>query len=253
VVKDADNNILYYECTAEDITERKLAEEALKASREQLQALTAYLQNVREDERTQIAREIHDELGQGLTGLKMDISWLKNKLHNVKDMPQSIKEKIDSLLILTNTTIQSTRELVLKLRPSVLDDLGLIAALKWQARVFEERSGNRCTLMHKFDEQVVSRERATMLFRILQECLTNVARHAGATEVEIDVMQTGAEITMKIHDNGNGITDQAINDPTSFGLIGMRERVRLFKGDLSIAGSPERGTTVLVGIPIGST
>lgn len=234
-----------------DITQKKEAEEALKTSREQLRALTSYLQNVREDERTQIAREIHDELGQTLTGLKMDISWLKNKLHGIKGMPQSIMEKINSLLMLTNSTIQSTRELALKLRPSMLDDLGLIATIEWQTKVFEERSGIRCTFRHKLDEQVVSKELATTYYRILQECLTNIARHADATEVELYVMQTATGITMRIHDNGRGIPLRAINDPASFGLIGMRERVRLLKGKLSITGSPEKGTTVLVSVAIG--
>ena len=167
-----------------DITERKKAEEQLKGSTEQLRALSAHLQSVREEERTLISREIHDELGQELTGLKMDLSWLVKRLSKNQ---KSLISKTESMLKLVDSTIQTVRRISSELRPGVLDDLGLIAAIEWQAQDFENRTGITCDFSSSVEEIGLDRDRSTAVFRIFQETLTNVSRHAKATRVKISL------------------------------------------------------------------
>ena len=242
-----DGSILGYQGIIRDITERKWAEEQLKSSREQLRALSAHLQSIREEERTLIAREIHDELGQELTGLKMDLSWLSKRLPRDQE---SLVKKTESMFKLIDTTIQSVRRISTKLRPGVLDDLGLTAAIEWQAQDFQNRTGIQCDFNSNLREGDSDRDRTTTVFRILQETLTNVARHASATRVDICLKEEAGGIVLTVEDNGRGITEREISDPKSLGLLGMRERALVFGGEIKISGAPGKGTTVMLRIPL---
>jgi PAS domain S-box-containing protein len=230
-----------------DITERKQAEDQLRSSREQLRALSAHLQSVREEERALIAREIHDELGQELTGLKMDLSWLIKRLPGDQEL---LLNKTESMLKLVDNTIQSVRRISTKLRPGVLDDLGLTAAIEWQAQDFQIRTGIECAFHSNLREVDLDRDRSTTVFRILQETLTNVARHASATHVSIFLNEEATSLVLVVEDNGRGITESEASDPKSLGLLGMRERALVFGGEVEIRGLPGRGTTVTLKIPL---
>jgi signal transduction histidine kinase len=231
-----------------EIAERRRAEEHLRKSEENLRALAARLQSVREEEWTRIAREIHDELGQALTGLKMDLTWVANKL-----LPEqkALTAKASSMFDLIDGTIQSVRKISTRLRPEVLDELGLGPAIEWQAKEFQKRSGIRCRVSLRQDGAALDRERSTAAFRIFQELLTNVARHANATRVDVS-MQTGSGgLVLEVEDNGEGIEQSAMFSPKSLGLLGMRERVLPFGGNIEISGVRDQGTKVKVSIPLG--
>jgi signal transduction histidine kinase len=230
-----------------DITESKLAEQELRNSREQLRNLSAYLQSVREEERARIAREIHDELGQTLTALKMDVSWVRGKLPTNQE---TLLQKTKAMLKLIDTTIQSVQRIAAELRPGMLDELGLSAAIEWQIQKFRERSNIACEIIQRPENIVVDRERSTAIFRILQEALTNVARHALATKVCINLTLSRKALLLKVRDDGRGISATNIANAKSIGLIGMRERVYPWRGRVTIKGVPGKGTIVLVRIPV---
>ena len=230
-----------------DTTQRRLAENAIKKSEEQLRALTTYLQRVGEIERTNIAREIHDELGQTLTVLKMDLAWLRKRL---PDGQISLLEKTDTMSQLINKTIQTVKKISTDLRPGLLDDLGLAAAIEWQAEEFQKLTGIRCKITIEPKEITLDRDRNTAIFRIFQETLTNVARHAKASAVNASLKQRDGQIELRVQDNGRGITEGQISNPKSFGLIGIRERVKIFDGNSLLKGSPGKGTIMTVKIPI---
>ncbi len=215
----------------------------LRRSRDQLRALTARLQSVREEERTRVAREIHDELGQELTAIKIELSTLS------QDVPADKKEKSVSTLKLVDETIQSVRRISAELRPAVLDALGLVAAVEWAAKEFEARTRTKCQLDLPQHDDVIDQERATALFRILQETLTNVARHANATEVNIRLARENGDLSLEVRDNGKGVNDEQLSAASSLGVLGMRERVLMLGGELTITGAPGKGTTVRVRIP----
>jgi len=229
-----------------DITERKNAEEELKDSREQLRDLAAHLQYVREEERTNISREIHDELGQTLTGLKMDISWLEKKLP--QDQEKLLK-KTQEMKDLTDYTIQTVQKISSELRPGLLDDLGLSAAIEWQIDDFRKRSRIDCNAVLS-EEIALDPERSTVIFRIFQETLTNIARHAKASKVMIRLKEKNGQVELQVKDNGKGITEDQITNPKSYGIMGMKERVEFFKGEIKIKGDPESGTRITVRIPM---
>jgi signal transduction histidine kinase len=210
-------------------------------------ALTARLQALREEERARVAREIHDELGQTLTVLKMDLAWWTGRL---PAEPPALRDMAQRMLALMDTTIQSARRLFTDLRPSILDELGLAAALDWLAKEFQERTGIRCEFAFKEDEGVLDPEMATALFRICQEALSNVARHAGATQVNIRQERQADSLLLSVEDNGKGITDREIANRKSLGLMGMRERALLLGGEFTIQGRPGAGTTVTVRMPL---
>jgi PAS domain S-box-containing protein len=233
--------------TAFDITDRKCAEEQLKISEQQLHQLAGYLQTVREDERTTMAREIHDELGQALTAMKMDIVWLTHRLSKSDD---ALQKRLAATIELINATINTVRKLATQLRPGILDDLGLTAALEWQAQEFQARTGILCEFDHLAENLELEPARATAVFRICQEALTNVARHAQATKVGISLQQGTLDLVLEVTDNGRGITDNELANPHSLGLLGMRERAFLLGGNFSIKGRPNRGTTVTAQIPL---
>jgi signal transduction histidine kinase len=230
-----------------DMTSSKEARIELESSQQQLRALAGHLQAAREDERTRVAREIHDELGQAMTGLKMDLSWLRKKLP--KDQ-EALKEKTDSMLVLMDHTIRSVRRISTELRPGVLDDLGLAAAIEWQIHEFQSRTGIKCQLAARLDDIRLDRPRSTALFRIFQETLTNIARHAHASRVRIKLAQTNGDVTLEVRDNGNGIPKTKLADPRSLGILGMRERALLLGGEVIINGTRGRGTTVTARVPV---
>jgi PAS domain S-box-containing protein len=230
-----------------DITERKKAEMALGESREQLRNLAAHLQSIREEERASVAREIHDELGQALTALKMDLSWLDKKL---PEEQSNLLKKTKSMSQLIDSTIQTVQRLSAELRPGLLDDIGLLAAMEWQAEEFQKRTGIACELSLGSQEIDLDQERSTAIFRIFQETLTNISRHASATKAIVNLAKKGAQLELTIKDNGKGITREEISDPKSLGLIGIQERVHFLGGDIDIKGVRNKGTTVTVSIPL---
>lgn len=230
-----------------DISERKNVEARLKESFEQLRNLAVRLQSVREEESTRIALEIHDELGQALTGLKMDLTWLN------KRMPPdqaTLSEKVGSMLKLIDSTIQTVRRISTELRPGVLDDLGLVAALEWQSDEFQRRTGIRCKVSLPEDSLALDKEKSTAIFRIFQETLTNIARHAKAKNVTITMQHDAEHLYLVVRDDGIGIPMQKINDPHSMGLISMRERAVFLGGKLNITSQPMQGTIVSLQVPL---
>ncbi len=216
------------------------------AGREQLRNLTSYLQTAREEDRAYIAREIHDEFGQSLTALKMDLAWLAKRLP--ADSPP-LAEKTGAMSGLIDSTIQTVRRVATELRPGLLDDLGLAAAIEWQAQEWAERTGINCELYLGDEEIVLDRDLATAIFRVFQEALTNVARHAEATEVQVELEQGPDESVLVVRDNGKGIAPDQVSDPHSLGLIGMRERAHSWGGDVTFQSVPGQGTTITVRVP----
>jgi len=229
-----------------EIAGHKLTEHRLRVSEENLRALAVRLQSVREEEQVRIAREIHDGLGQVLTGLKMDLTWLEGKL--LADQKPLI-EKIASMYRLIDDTIHSVRKIASGLRPEVLDEAGLAAAIGWQAKEFQLRTGIRCMVDVPPDSDGLDPERSTAVFRIFQEVLTNVARHANATRVDVHMRLDADLLKLQIQDNGKGITPVEIQNPKSLGILGMRERVLPFDGRIEISGIQGKGTQVAVSIP----
>ena len=227
--------------------ERDRAEREIRNSREQLRNLSAHLQSVREEERTRMAREIHDELGQGLTALKMDVSWLNRRL---LEEDATFKNKLTSMEEVIDRTIETVQKLSGELRPGMLDDLGLAAAIEWQAEEFQKRTGIDCEVSLSSEETALNRDQSTTMFRIFQETLTNVIRHARATKVEVRLREQNGKIVLEVADNGRGITQAEISDAKSFGLIGMRERVEFIDGEVTIVGSPGQGTKITVTLPL---
>jgi PAS domain S-box-containing protein len=233
-----------------DVTERSRQEEALRRSRQELRDLAARLQTVREEERTRIARELHDELGQALTGLKMDLAWVRGRLPR----PQAdLAERLHTLMGRVDSTVESVRQIATELRPGVLDLLGLAAAIEWQAQEFGRRTGIETDLALHSDQSPVDDARATTVFRILQEALTNVARHAGASRVRIGFTQSRDQLRLEVHDNGRGITEAELAGRRSLGLVGIRERAIACGGLLEITGREGHGTVVDVRIPRDAT
>ena len=246
------HNILYEEknarlVLANDVTQKIKAEEELKKSHEELRQLATHMEKVRETERTSIAREIHDELGQQLTGLKMDISWLNKK---IKNQEAEVQEKILDTIALIDATVITVRRIATELRPSILDDLGLIAAMEWQSEEFEKRSEISCIFSSNVTEADVGSDLATGIFRIYQECLTNVLRHADATEVISSFKISEHALQLSIMDNGKGFIAQEIATKRTLGLLGMKERTTLLGGTYEIFSEPGKGTSVIIIVPL---
>lgn len=233
---------------AQGRTERRKAEEQLRESHERLRKLSEYLQSVREEERTRIAREVHDELGQALTGCKLDASWLAAR------MPKDLKPLVERARALSahiDSTIQTVRRIATELRPGVLDHLGLAAALEWQANEFQNRTGIKCEVHSDLRDLMLDPELSTTLFRIFQETLTNVIRHAGATHVSVQLRQADGKILLQVRDNGRGISRAEIANPSAMGILGMKERAALLGGQFQIASMVRsEGTQVAVSIPL---
>jgi PAS domain S-box-containing protein len=233
--------------TFEDITAQKKAQEDLERSRQELRNLSVHLQSVREEELTRVARKIHDELGQSLTALQMDLSWLLNRL---PANSKAIREKTHSMHDLVDATIESVHNISTELRPSLLDDLGLPAAIEWQAEDFRKRFNVPCQIYIDRGTFAIDQELATAIFRIFQETLTNIARHAKASLCKVSLTENENELCLEVRDNGIGITQHQIDNPRSFGIIGMRERTHLWGGTVHVCNAKPSGTTVKVRIPL---
>ena len=216
-------------------------------SGEQFRNLSAYLQAAREEERRSIAREIHDELGQALTTMKLELSLLREEVLQdataATQRIQSLKESVDE-------TIHAVKRIITKLRPGLLDDLGLTAAIEWQAKDFQKHTGIVCEVFAEPEEMNINSEISTAMFRIFQETLTNITRHSGAKRVMVNLVQANDVLKLQVHDNGRGITAKEINNPKSFGLLGIRERAQYWHGTIEIDGKPEVGTTIIVRFPM---
>ena len=238
-----------------DITGRKQAEEQLRKTTEDLRALSESILYAREQEGARIAREIHDELGSALTSLKWDLEGIDKAISNASDQAQlsPLRKKIEEMTRLMDTTINVVRRIASELRPSVLDDLGLGEALEWQAQQFQERTGIICKCDSSLHDLNLTDEHATAVFRIFQEALTNILRHAQATQVRFVMQEDGEEFQLTITDNGRGITNEEKSGQRSLGLLGMRERAYLIGGTVEISGSKGRGTVVTVRVRSSGT
>jgi signal transduction histidine kinase len=235
----------------QDVTELKRAEDELKATTEQLRALSARLRSAREEEGMRIAREVHDELGSALTSLRWDLEGIKKAFpESGKRSPvPGLKKKIAAMLGLTDTTITIVRKIASELRPSVLDVLGLIEAIEWQGQQFQDRTGivvHYDSLMHVD----LNQEQSTAFFRIFQEALTNILRHAQATRVDVTMVEEDGAFVLTIRDNGRGITEDEKSSQLAIGLLGMRERAHLIGSEIDITGIEGEGTTVTVRLPV---
>lgn len=237
---------------AHDITERKRAEEELTRSANQLRAFAAHLQSIREEERTLIAREIHDQLGQILTVLYFDLSILQELLQGkaTASILSTMTKKVQGMSDLATEAIQLVRSISTHLRPVILDSLGLSAAIDWEVEEFRKRSGIQCTCLLPEIDVKIDRDRTTALFRILQEALTNVIRHGKATTVHVQLTSDTHSTVLQVEDNGIGISNEQIRSSTSLGILGMKERALVCGGAVDVSGSSGKGTTVTATIPL---
>lgn len=231
---------------ARNIAERKKNQAILEKSKRNLRNLATRLQIIREQERTMIAREIHDELGQALTVLKIHVTLLSNKLRIDQ---QELKEKATLTLKMIDDIVESVQKISSKLRPDILDELGLIAAIEWQSKEFERLTNIKCSLIIPEDELIIEPNKATAIFRIFQEALTNVARHSEADKVSITLRKEHQSLTLQIKDNGIGITPGQVSDVKSLGILGMKERAMVFGGEVIIESIFGKGTLLTVKLP----
>jgi PAS domain S-box-containing protein len=235
----------------EDITERKQAEEQLRATSAQLRELMACLRSAREQEGIRIAREIHDELGSALTSLRWDLEEIDKTISAVEDrsLMSALRDKIGTMVSLIDTTIHVVRRISSELRPPILDDLGLAAAIEWQTQQFQARTGILCQYDGSGELFDLDQEQSTAIFRIFQEALTNVLRHAQATRVDVTLEEEEAELVLRIRDNGRGITEGEQGGPSALGLLGMRERAHIIGGRVDLTGIRGQGTMVTLRVP----
>ncbi|MGY8761427.1 MAG: histidine kinase, partial [Nitrospinaceae bacterium] len=230
------------------VLERKEAQDESERSQDQLRKLYHRLEQVREEERTRTAREVHDHLGQVLTTIKLELSLLSKKLSKYNP---SIQESTEELLEMSDDAIQTVKKISMDLRPPILDDLGIAEAIVWQVKDFTSRTGIECEFEDKLDDFEPDLERSTTLFRVFQETLTNVVRHAEATKVYVTLSQFNESVTLQIQDNGCGISLDQVSNLRSLGLLGMRERAMVWGGNVQIHGVPDEGTTVTINIQKG--
>jgi two-component system sensor histidine kinase UhpB len=230
-----------------DVTDRRSAEEEIRESREQLRRLSLHISAAREEERARIAREIHDELGQKLTVLKMSLSRLRQDLPSE---PPTLQTSVRAILKSIDELLATVRDLSTELRPAVLDHLGLVDALKWQARDFEAKAGIRCDVVSRVEEVSLDSARRTDLFRVTQEALTNVARHSGASRAQIQISGEAGDLLLEISDNGQGFHEDGTSRRSSLGLLGIRERIEALGGTVQWLGTAGRGTRVRIRIPL---
>jgi len=252
-VRDGSGRIIGASAIGHDITRRKQAEaeqellyQQVQAGETQLRQLASYLQTTQENERASLAREIHDQLGQALTALKMDLAWLTKRIPREQS---ALKEKADSMAKLIDETVFAVRHIATELRPGLLDHLGLVAAVEWQAHEFTRHTGIACDLQLEEIQPALEDGLATQLFRIVQEALTNIARHAQATQSTIKLATKAETILLHIEDNGVGIQQSQITNSKSLGLLGMRERALAYGGQFHIRGHRRKGTRLEIRIP----
>ncbi|MBI3898879.1 MAG: PAS domain-containing sensor histidine kinase [Gammaproteobacteria bacterium] len=238
-----------YTVILRDVTERVKTEDALRRSKEELRELAAAANQLREQEKRAIARELHDELAQALTGLKMDVAWIKDKF---PAPPAVVVDKLQSMETLLDSTVAATRRISADLRPMMLDDLGLVPAIEWLVQNFIERTGTRCEFTLTDPNLDLRDLHATTLFRGLQESLTNIAKHANAGNVNVTLAIADDAVTLSVRDDGAGFSLQSPRKPNSYGLIGLRERAYLLGGTVAIDSTPGEGTCVTVRLPFDS-
>jgi PAS domain S-box-containing protein len=248
---DKEGNIIGASKIIRDITKRKEAEEEIYKLTEELRILLEHVQTSREEERKYIAREIHDELGQALTALKIDVSMMKRKMiAETTHCPVYIDSELTSIIGKIDSSIESVKRIATDLRPEILDHLDIVEAIKWQAQQFEKITGIQCSISQLPDHLDLENSFSTTVYRTIQEALTNITRHSNATVVRILVERNSKKLLVEINDNGKGIKEEDIKNIKSLGLIGMRERVLLLNGTLSISGKPSMGTTIAVELPL---
>jgi signal transduction histidine kinase len=233
-----------------DRTTQRTIELKLEQAHKQQRLLSAHLQCLREKERADLAREIHDTLGQSLTSVKIEVSLLEQNLKKARVHQPPVEERLSEINHLLNETISLVKTLSTELRPGVLDKFGLGAAIEWQCEQFGRRTGIRCESNVPEEGLKVAPALSTALFRIVQEALTNVARHAQASKVKIEIATDDSNVLLKLSDNGRGITREESEAPSSLGLLGMRERAETLGGALIINGTPRKGTVLSVSIPL---
>jgi PAS domain S-box-containing protein len=231
-----------------EIADRKQAERDLHASRQRLRALAAHLESVREEERSRVAREIHDELGQVLTGLKIDLAWVAR----FADPHPGLAQKTGDMLSLVDSAIHSVRRIHTELRPGMLDDLGLVAALEWQTQEFQARTGLTCRFGSTVPDLELDRERATAIFRVFQQALANIALHAGTTQVSAHLAEEDGTIVLTVQDNGTSTNQEELTDGEAMGFIRMQERALLLGGDVTIDRPADSGTTLTLRMPLAA-
>lgn len=231
----------------QDITERKNAEKEILEKNKQLRELSNHLETIREEERTAVAREIHDELGQQLTALKMDIDWV---LHKQKAPEVAVVSKLQEMLKMNDGIINTVRRISSDLRPAIIDDLGLIATIEWKCANFEEKMGIPCRFISTVKERTFDKDFSINVYRILQETLTNISRHAAAKSVTVSLSENEAELFLEITDDGKGVDNEKTSDGKTLGIMGMKERAVLLGGELIITGTPNVGTITKLTLPL---
>jgi signal transduction histidine kinase len=247
----ADGAPLRMEGVVMDIDAQVAVQTALKESNERLHQLAAHIEAAREEERTRISRELHDELGQMLTAIKIDIAFVSKELEQQRQVElQGLLGDLTAIQGLIDQTIQTVRQIALELRPGVFDKLGLIEGMRWQAEELQRRTGIRCELNLAAQVVPLSQEQEVALFRIFQEILTNVSQHSRADRVKVFLGLRGGQVNLVVRDNGQGISEEQQKAATSLGLLGMHERVRVLGGTLEITGQEGIGTTVEVLLPL---
>ena len=246
-LKDGDTR--YYTVILRDVSERMKAHEALRRSQEELQEMSSASHIAREQEKNRVARELHDELGQALTMLQMDVAWCKTKAGTGEPELAARLERMQSLL---KSTVAATRRIAADLRPLLLDDLGIVPAVEWLAENFTQRTGVPCRLTIEDPELELDGVHATAVFRIVQESLTNIAKHAGAADAEVSIAQEDDWLVIRVSDDGKGFVAQDPRKPGSFGLVGVRERAALLRGEATITSGVGAGTTIEVRLPFGA-
>lgn len=234
------------------ITWRTNATEQIEESRKQLMALTLRQNSLREEERKRIALEIHDELGQALTGLKMEMHLINKQIKEIDSPDKSLEasKKIEDLGNLVDSTILTVRRISTELRPPILDDLGLIAAIEWQTREFQRRTGITCVFSTNIEEVKMESDFSTAVFRIFQETLTNIIRHAEAHTITVMLKKLDKKLILQVEDDGKGIKEEEIKHNNSLGILGMRERARIIGGELKVFNGKENGTVILLSAPL---
>jgi PAS domain S-box-containing protein len=246
-IRDAAGRVLRIVGTVQDVTERRRTDELLRGSQQRLRTLTAHREAILEEERARIAREIHDELGEMLTMSKLDLAWIRDSLLGA---PPEIRARLDELAGRVDSIIKTVRRIATELRPVVLDQLGLAAATEWQVRDFAQRTHLLCSTHADIGDRRLPPETATGLFRILQEALTNIARHACATTVRVDLRAVADMVCLEVVDDGRGIVDPDAPGPGAMGIVGMRERALLLGGALELGTVEPSGTRLSVWAPI---
>lgn len=244
--KDMDMQLLNERLEREMKTFENARENAEEA-RKKLKKISASLESVREEERSRISREIHDELGQQLTGLKMDLAWVNKKLQDA-----DLSHKMRSMLDLVDETIGTVRKISTELRPRILDDLGLTAAIEWQCAEFTRRTSIPCRFSHDTDDEEFPKNISTAVFRIVQEALTNAIRHSQASKIHVKLNRKQNHLLLSIHDNGRGINEEELENPHSFGIFGIRERAEILGGQCKITGEKGKGTTIELDLPLAA-